>query len=71
MESVTLEIGGMSCGHCVAAVKRALSGVPGVGEAVVTLDPPRANVSFDPAKVDPKTLAKAVEEEGFSSSPVA
>lgn len=71
MESATLEIKGMSCGHCVAAVKRAIEGLPGVKEAEVTLDPPRAKVSYDPAKVGPQALAKAVEEEGYASSPVA
>lgn len=71
MESVTLEIGGMSCGHCVAAVKRAIEGLHGVGRAEVTLDPPRATVSYDPAKVAPRDLAKAVEEEGYTASPAA
>jgi copper chaperone len=71
MESVTLAINGMSCGHCVAAVKRAIEGLPGVKQAEVTLDPPRAKVSYDPAKVGPQALAKAVEEEGYTSSPVA
>jgi copper chaperone CopZ len=49
----------------------AQDGLPGVGEAEVTLDPPRAKVSYDPAKVGPQALAKAVEEEGYASSPVA
>lgn len=71
MESITLVIKGMSCGHCVAAVKRAIEGLPGVKEAEVTLDPPRAKVAYDPAKVGPQSLAKAVEEEGYTSSPVA
>jgi copper chaperone len=71
MESVTLEIKGMSCGHCVAAVKRAIEGLHGVGRAEVTLDPPRATVSYDPAKVAPRDLAKAVEEEGYTASPAA
>jgi len=70
MERITLEVKGMTCGHCVAAVKRALSGLPGVGEVEVTLDPPRAKVSYDPAKTTPESMAKAVEGEGYSSSPI-
>lgn len=30
MEPLTLSITGMSCGHCVAGVRRALAAVPGV-----------------------------------------
>jgi len=52
-------------------VKRAIEGLPGVGGAEVTLDPPRAKVSYDPAEVTPQALAKAVEEEGYSSYPAA
>ena len=71
MERVTLEVKGMSCGHCVAAVRKALVGLPGVGEVEVTLDPPRAKVTYDPAKTTPESMAKVVEEEGYPSSPIA
>jgi len=42
MESghVALAITGMTCGHCVAAVKKALAAVPGVEAVEVTLSPP-------------------------------
>jgi len=46
-------------------------GLHGVGRAEVTLDPPRATVSYDTAKVAPRDLAKAVEEEGYTASPAA
>ncbi|MBS1244912.1 MAG: Heavy-metal-associated domain, partial [Deltaproteobacteria bacterium] len=34
---VALAITGMTCGHCVAAVKKALAAMPGVEEVEVTL----------------------------------
>lgn len=67
---VVLEITGMTCGHCVAAVKRALGEVPGVGKVEVTLSPPRATVSCDSSTTVEK-LTKAIAEEGYSSSPLA
>lgn len=67
---VTLAIEGMTCGHCVAAVKKALSAVPGVGEIEVTLAPPRAVVSLDPSMASVETLTKATAEEGYPSSPM-
>ena len=71
MERVTLAITGMTCGHCVAAVKKALAAVPGVVEVEVTLAPPRAVVSLDPAVAGVEPLTKATAEEGYPSSPAA
>lgn len=70
-EGLTLAVRGMTCGHCVAAVKRALEAVPGVGSAAVTLTPPRARVSYDPSKASVESMMKATEEEGYPSSPAA
>jgi len=70
-QGLTLDIQGMSCGHCVAAVKKALSAVPGVLEVEVSLDPPRAKVAYDPSKATVKALSAAVEAEGFSCTPAA
>jgi mercuric transport protein len=70
-ERVTLAIEGMTCGHCVAAVKKALAAVPGVGEVEVTLAPPRAVVSCDPSRTTVEMLTKATGEEGYPSLPTA
>ena len=70
-ERVTLSVRGMTCGHCVAAVKRSLEEIPGVEGAAVTLDPPRAEVTYDPSRATLESMRKATEEEGYPSSPVA
>jgi len=70
-EHVALAITGMTCGHCVAAVKKALAAVPGVGEVEVTLSPPRAVVSRDPSRTSLEMLTKATAAEGYPSSPAA
>lgn len=63
MATRTIEIAGMSCGHCVKAVTRALQDVPGVdvkdvrvGSAVIDVD----------ASVTPEALAQAIDEAGFT-----
>lgn len=71
MERVTLKVLGMTCGHCVAAVRKSLAGLPGVGEVEVTLEPPQAKISYDPSKTTLDAMKKATEEEGYPSSPVA
>jgi copper chaperone CopZ len=70
-EDVVLAITGMTCGHCVAAVKRALAAVPGVEAVEVTLSPPRAVVACDLSRTTVEKLMKATAEEGYPSSPAA
>jgi len=68
---VTLSITGMTCGHCVSAVKKALAAVPGVDAVEVTLSPPRALVVCDPSRTTVEMLTKATAEEGYPSSAAA
>ncbi|MCP2500105.1 MAG: cation transporter [Deltaproteobacteria bacterium] len=70
-DHVTLAITGMTCGHCVAAVKKALAAVPGVDAVEVTLSPPRALVVCDPSRTTVDMLTKATAEEGYPSSAAA
>ena len=70
-DHVSLAITGMTCGHCVAAVKKALAAVTGVMEVEVTLSPPRAVVSYDLSRTTVEMLTKATAEEGYPSSPTA
>ena len=63
MASVTLTIRGMTCQHCVMAVKQALKSVPGVDEATVEIG--KAVVSYDPAKAGVDEMKRAIAEEGY------
>jgi copper chaperone len=63
MESTTIGISGMSCGHCVAAVKGALGRLDGVEVREVKVG--SATVEYDPRAVSPERIARAIEDEGF------
>jgi copper chaperone CopZ len=65
MQQATIEIQGMSCGHCVASVKRALGGLGGVEVQEVQVG--SATVSYDPARVTPGQIAGAIEQEGYTA----
>lgn len=61
-----LEIDGMSCGHCQAAVARALEAVPGVQAPVeVVLEAGRAWVEGD---VPLAAMIAAVMAEGYGAT---
>jgi len=64
--TIELDITGMTCDHCVRSVTNALKDVPGVSEAVVSLDDKQATVTAD--SVDVQALIAAVEEEGYTAA---
>ena len=63
MKRATLDIEGMSCGHCLNAVNRALAGLPGVQVESVKMG--RADVRFDDAVTDAAGLEAAVRAAGY------
>lgn len=67
MESIELKVAGMTCGGCVRSVTRVLQGLAGVASAEVSLEQSAAQVSYDPAQVQPQQMRAAIEAAGFSS----
>ncbi|MBX5467682.1 MAG: cation transporter [Firmicutes bacterium] len=63
MEHVALHIAGMSCDHCVRAVRQALLALPGVQAAAVSIG--EATVDYDPARVSLDELKAAVRDAGY------
>lgn len=62
--NTTLKVNGMTCMHCVGAVKKALEQVPGVETAEVSLEKAQAVVTGD---ADVQTMVAAIKEEGYSA----
>lgn len=62
---LTIGIEGMTCASCSARVERALGKLDGVASASVNLATERADVRFDPARVDPPRIAAAIHEIGY------
>ena len=60
----TLSIEGMMCGHCQATVEKALKGVPGVSEVVVSLEDKNAVVTAEKS-VSADALKAAVVDAGY------
>ncbi len=64
-----LDIVGMHCASCVRHVEHALRDVPSVRNAVVTLETGRAHIDIV-GSTDPAPLIAAIEEAGYSATPV-
>ena len=65
MKSMTLQVKGMTCEHCQAAVEKALGGLSGVSSARVDLAAGTAVVEYDEGAVADKDFAEAIDEAGF------
>jgi len=64
-KTVTISVEGMSCEHCVRAVKGALEAQKGVKEAEVSLEGKSARVVYEDGLVGPEDLKAAILEEGY------
>jgi copper chaperone len=59
-----IKVKGMSCGHCAAAVTKAMQGLPGVRNVQVDLASGR--VSYDSANPVPQDdLARVIKTAGY------
>ena len=63
--TATLTIPGMGSDHCAGIVKTSLNRLDGVGEIRTSIASHRAEVSFDPSRIDASVLKNAVERAGY------
>ena len=69
MKKLKLEVSGMSCDHCVRAVREALESVPGINVEQVEVG--SATVSFDESKTSVGDLVDAVYNAGYEANEAA
>ena len=65
----TMKIEGMMCGHCEAAVKKALEALPQVDEAVVSHEAGTAELTLN-AEIADDVLKKTVEDKDYTVTSV-
>ncbi len=65
MEKLNLTIEGMTCEHCVRAVRGRLEQTPGVKVNDVQVG--SARIEFDPAKTNVDDIEEAIADEGYTA----
>ncbi|KKH47742.1 COP associated protein [Methanosarcina sp. 1.H.A.2.2] len=65
MTQETIKVEGMSCGHCVMRVKKAIEGLEGVKKVDVSLENKQAVVEFDEGITDVVKIKDVVKETGY------
>ncbi|APC49038.1 copper-binding protein [Virgibacillus halodenitrificans] len=65
MEKKSIDVQGMTCGHCKMSVEGALKKLDGVSSAEVNLEAGKVDVTFDESKVNVDAMKEAIEEQGY------
>ncbi|HZI40677.1 MAG TPA: cation transporter [Gemmatimonadaceae bacterium] len=65
MEPLKLTIEGMSCEHCVRAVKNRLTATPGVTVDEVVVG--SARLQYDPARTTVDEIEELIADEGYTA----
>lgn len=65
METISLNVQGMTCNHCKASVEKAVGALGGVQLVEVILAENKVNVGLDSSIVSIETLKNTIEDIGF------
>ena len=64
-ESISLQVEGMSCQHCVAKVESGVKSLEGVNSVKVDLEAKEAKVQFDPKKIGVEEIKGKIVDVGY------
>lgn len=67
METIQLNIRGMTCNGCINSVKNVLQKTIGVSSAEVSLEQNSATVIYNPEQINSAQLKAAVENAGYDA----
>ena len=68
MQTLSFDVGGMTCGGCRVKVERRIGQLAGVSQAKVVLQPGIATVVLDPELVSGVQVISTINEAGFSAA---
>ncbi|GAB3796921.1 copper chaperone CopZ [Virgibacillus kimchii] len=63
--SKTLNVKGMSCGHCVSSVEGALKELNGVKNVQVSLENGKVTLDYDDNLINDDQITVAIEDAGY------
>lgn len=62
---VTLQVQGMTCGHCVKSIENSVGSLNGVKNVNVQLEAGTVDVEFN-NEVDAQKIADTIEDQGYT-----
>ncbi|WP_045519391.1 copper chaperone CopZ [Neobacillus niacini] len=65
MEKITLNVQGMSCGHCVKAIEGSVGELKGVSTVKVHLETSKVDVEYEANQVTLDTIKETIDDQGY------
>ncbi len=65
MEKITLNVEGMSCGHCVKAIEGSVGKLTGINLVKVNLDSGTVDVEYNLSEVTIDTIKETIDDQGY------
>ena len=65
MEQISLNVAGMSCGHCVNAIENTVNKLSGVNEVSVQLKEGKVSVTYEPEKIELSVIKETIADQGY------
>lgn len=65
VSQVTLNVQGMSCGHCVSSVESNVGKLDGVNEVKVHLESGKVDISYEEDKVTLDVIKETIDDQGY------
>lgn len=65
MENITLNVQGMSCGHCVKSIEGSVGELKGVSNVKVNLESGTVEVNYNSNEVSLEKIKETIDDQGY------
>ena len=65
MKNITLNVQGMSCGHCVNSIEGSVGELEGINQVNVNLNDAQVEVTFNESQVSLDKIKETIEDQGY------
>ncbi|MGE8079929.1 copper chaperone CopZ [Peribacillus loiseleuriae] len=65
MKNITLNVQGMSCGHCVHSIEGSVGQLAGVEQVKANLADAQVEVAFDETQVSLEQIKETIDDQGY------
>ncbi|MFO1445022.1 copper chaperone CopZ [Bacillus sp. Bva_UNVM-123] len=65
MKNLTLNVKGMSCGHCVNSIEGSVGQLEGVSQVNVKIEVAQVEVTFNESQVSLDKIKETIEDQGY------
>jgi copper chaperone len=65
MKNITLNVQGMSCGHCVHSIEESVGQLEGINQVNVKLNDAQVEVTFNESQVSLDIIKETIEDQGY------